>query len=726
MKHLAILLLALSVSAVYGQPYKWKRLSGPNGDRGTIGVFSGPQREIFSITSPFFGYHTPSYYPNYADGLGYSVSNDGGKSWEFKPVVTYPLEEPAYWRLVIGSKGEYYYNLISNRSTDYPYIGLFRSTNKGSNWTQVFSGSGQLTQGTDSSLIYNKNDTIYFSIDHGYSWVSVAKIYTRVIGGFNKYLFFEDYSSNVITRYSLRDNTYTTLASGLQSNSNPTLIASNLLVAYAAPYIIATDGVNGWDTIKTLVDAFPLSSGVLALSKGAHNGIVATVLDHTGYVYALQTFDRGKQWDTVILPRASTQIPTYDITINFSDSEAYYYADETGIYLSTDRGLHWKNIGMPYEDVNDIIVTENNRIFANPTQRFSSGIPFTGVTVSSDGGDSWQRSEGDNIVGPRIGHGPGDKVFAVGLASQSESAYSVWLYDSSLTTFWKKRATLNKIKSDAVIATNRTNDIYISSVDNIYRSDDLGLTWESINPPNTGANIFSLDVNSENIIYFGSAPAMYRSEDRGTTWIKLRPVDDPVRLSYIKTFDKDGVLLGTEGAGLLLSTDKGNNWTRIDGNNFDTVTCIAVNSKGEVAAGTNRGLWTSDVTKQQWTKVTLGNDANLYIGGIDVAKNDDFYVGTYGSSVWMGTRNYNSANFATERSTTLKIFPNPASGNVTISLPNDESKIELYDILGRKISVLNESDDEQLHFNTSHLSSGIYTVCLRGRTNETQKLIVNH
>jgi hypothetical protein len=142
--------------------------------------------------------------------------------------------------------------------------------------------------------------------------------------------------------------------------------------------------------------------------------------------------------------------------------------------------------------------------------------------------------------------------------------------------------------------------------------------------------------------------------------------------------------------------------------------------------GTNRGLWTSDVTKQQWTKVTLGNDANLYIGGIDVAKNDDFYVGTYGSSVWMGTRNYNSANFAFGRSTSLKIFPNPASGNVTISLPSDESKVEVYDILGRRISVLNGSEDGEIDFNASNLSSGIYTISLRGKTNETQKLIVNH
>ena len=73
----------------------------------------------------------------------------------------------------------------------------------------------------------------------------------------------------------------------------------------------------------------------------------------------------------------------------------------------------------------------------------------------------------------------------------------------------------------------------------------------------------------------------------------------------------------------------------------------------------------------------------------------------------------------------LKIFPNPASGNVTISFPYDENtKLDIYDMLGRKISTLNGLD--KINFNTANLANGIYTVALTGVKNGTQKLVVHH
>ena len=225
---------------------------------------------------------------------------------------------------------------------------------------------------------------------------------------------------------------------------------------------------------------------------------------------------------------------------------------------------------------------------------------------------------------------------------------------------------------------------------------------------------------------------MYRSDDHGTTWTKLLPVSDIAKFTYLKTFGTSGVLLGTEGDGLLQSTDKGNSWSRIDGKNFDTVTCIAVTSIGEIAAGTNRGLWVLDSSKRNWSKVQFGHYPDLYIGALDVSKTDDFYVGTYGASIWLGSRHYSTTVRADVPYPVMKISPNPASERMTVDLDvPEESKIslELYDMLGRKVEVVAEgiySGEHKLTLNTSNLSSGIYTVVLSGMQNQIQKVIINH
>ena len=225
---------------------------------------------------------------------------------------------------------------------------------------------------------------------------------------------------------------------------------------------------------------------------------------------------------------------------------------------------------------------------------------------------------------------------------------------------------------------------------------------------------------------------MYRSEDHGNTWTKLIPVREIVELSCIKTFGTTGVLLGTVGKGLYRSDDKGNSWKRFDGNNFDTVTCITIDSKGGIAVGTNRGLWTFDPSKQTWAKVIFGNVTDIYIGGIDVSVNDDFYVGTYGSSVWVGTTHYNSVKYSAIENSIVKLSPNPVSGKVTIdlSLPSEEHiRLELYDILGRRVAVLavgTYAGENQIYFNTANIPNGIYTVVLTGgQQNQSQKLVVD-
>lgn len=58
----------------------------------------------------------------------------------------------------------------------------------------------------------------------------------------------------------------------------------------------------------------------------------------------------------------------------------------------------------------------------------------------------------------------------------------------------------------------------------------------------------------------------------------------------------------------------------------------------------------------------------------------------------------------------ITIVPNPAFGIVTISVPKQQTRIQLYDMLGREIQVHPLGADDILRFNSASLACGIYCV----------------
>jgi photosystem II stability/assembly factor-like uncharacterized protein len=720
MKHLLAFLavFVLFSSDASGQkPYKWRQLKGPNVGSTYHSLTFDESGNIIIV-----------------DSKGYSKSTDNGLSWDYHKILQRSLYESnssiQSGLTVISSTESYFYCSPYYYSEDDDLAGVYRSTNGGNTWEHVLKNYGVIQVFHDNNnalfvITWKPQPLLFKSIDKGTSWIQVSQLDGnpfKIIGSENNFLYLfngynlfrMDYSNFIRQSYDplRKGHTYGNTYAAAQLEKN-FFIASD-----GVSNVFTSDGENEWDSVAVL-------SGPFNFAKGNGDTLYALNQGNDQNVQCYFSPDRGKHWQYFFeLPFRSRTTNA----ISFSNPKRLIFENDSGLYLSLDKGKSWKEIGVPIDSIVSIkLSTDGDKIFALDAPDQSNGYEYYRSTnISTDKGETWNATSPSVAPINGIGKGLNGSIFAIGPDSIRQYVNSIWSYVPNNPLQWKRLSVVELLGKQPLTATDGSKSIYLASGNIILRSDDNAFSWLDVTAPNTGNNISSIDASTDGTVYFGTYPIMYRSDDHGDTWTKLIPTHEIVKLSYIKTFDKDGVLLGTEGAGLLLSTDKGNNWTRIDGNNFDTVTCIAVNSKGEVAAGTNRGLWTSDVTKQQWTKVTLGNDANLYIGGIDVAKNDDFYVGTYGSSVWMGTRNYNSANFAFERSTSLKIFPNPASGNVTISLPSDESKIELYDILGRKISVLNGLGDGQIHFNTGNLSNGIYTISLRGQKNETQKLIVNH
>jgi photosystem II stability/assembly factor-like uncharacterized protein len=695
MKNLCIIffLIFIVTESSAQKPRKWTRLKGPNLGIGAQ-VLWGANGEIISVGN-----------------TGIYISANDGKSWDYSPIVP-ATSNVGQSKLVIASDGNYYFQAGSQYSTPTTDIdfGVYRSTDFGDSWTHVFKNYSiiQLVAGTDNSLILKTYaNGIFRSIDKGNSWIELPKLENAsgiFFGATDKYVYVG--YPGAVSRYSYNDqsteNFSNDLAAGYQYSF--LMVDANHLLAIQDPVIYASDGEHVWTAIDTL-------RGIKSITKSAGNIISATVVSpSSGKTYIAKSTDGGKSWDSaapVIFPSTNNN----NNILFTSDINKILCENYNALFLSADRGQTWHEVGLPYANITMVLVSNDGNIFA-----YNQSLGST--EISMDKGESWQSS-------PIYYIGKGLQNSVLGVYGSEVMAYE--------SGQWKVRSIVDRLNegfssyATPTIISDNSKYIYLTKAMSIYRSDDNAGTWLDMNVPSTGNYIYSIDASADGTVYYGLRQVMYRSEDHGVTWTKLLPVNNLAKLTSIKTFGSDGVLLGTEGDGLLISNDKGNSWTRLDRNNFDTVTCLAINSKGEISAGTTRGLWSCDSLKQHWQKISLGHDDNLYIGGLDVTKDDDFYAGTNGSSVWVGTTHYNSV-YDRDNNSTMNISPNPASAIVNISANSSEdSKLELYDMLGRRLSIIADGNISTVQFSTSTLANGIYTIMLTSsEKRESQKLVVQH
>ena len=336
-------------------------------------------------------------------------------------------------------------------------------------------------------------------------------------------------------------------------------VPSNPNIIYASA---ASGGV--WKSVNAGLNWKPIfddedwaSTGALAVHPtipdivwlGTGEGNVRNSTSIGGGIY--KSVDGGKTWKNMGL-KGTERInrivlhPTNpDIAYAAAMGTLWSKNEERGIFKTTDGGKTWNKI-LFVDNVtgaSDIKMDPNNpnKLYASMWQfqrwpdKFESGGPGSGMYISNDGGESWQK-----------------KTFTDGLP----------------------KGELGRITFD--IAPSQTNTVYAlveAEKSALLRSDDGGDSWRTVNTEHNVADRpfyyseIEVDPNNPDVIY-NIATLIRRSIDGGKTFSIVDKVNccatgNTIHIDnhslWINPADSSHMILGNDG-GIAITQDKGDSW----------------------------------------------------------------------------------------------------------------------------------------------------------------------
>ncbi len=274
---------------------------------------------------------------------------------------------------------------------------------------------------------------------------------------------------------------------------------------------------------------------------------------------------------------------------------------ERGVYRTTDGGKTWENVLFIDEGtgIADLVMDPTNPrkiiaatwTFDRDPDFFNSGGPGSGIWITHDGGDTWERRTAKDGL-------PMGDLGRIGLA----------------------------------IAASKPNVVYAlveAKVNGLYKSTDGGSSWKLVTDKNIGDRPFYyaeiyVDPKNENRI-FDVATYVSRSEDGGRTFQQIANYGNSVHPDHhafwIDNDDPSFILDGNDG-GMNISRDGGDTWhfaanlplAQFYHINYDL--SFPYNIGGGMQdngswVGPSQGLKSGGITDADWQEVYFGDGFDL-------------------------------------------------------------------------------------------------------------------
>lgn len=393
------------------------------------------------------------------------------------------------------------------------------------------------------------------------------------------------------------------------------------------PFWVQTNGPPGGEVIA------------IAYDRGRDICYVASLDD------LYRSMDEGASWTRCYVP-ISIRRP---MSITIGSDGTVLVASDTNLIKSNDGGRHWQLLSLPFmnHELMSVVSYGLQSIYLNT--RSSSGYK---ILHTSDDGLTWTSYLEDTLltlVLPEATQSSGGLFIQRGKFVYRVMSNGIWALITETSTF----SPLFLIQLDSLLWIRQSLE-YCTRDWCIFASDqsfDGGNTWKRLIDSTSQSVFFRMTgaVRSSQGVFistlagviFSKTPRnlLYHAVNAGLPrGERFRNVPDRQAHGIIRT--RSDVVLLADGGGAYRFANASLRWVRSDrGMRNGDVTCLSINSAGDIYATTLYGLFRSGDAGETWT--TLGQDEELLNKRLYAVATDDLgsivtgvgYDGT-DDSVW--------------------------------------------------------------------------------------------
>jgi photosystem II stability/assembly factor-like uncharacterized protein len=679
-------------------------------------------------------------------GAGVLKSTDAGATWTLLTNFAPPLN-PSF---------SYYYinRLVIRPDNHYVFAGMlggiWRTTNGGTNWTQIATGQTSvrcmdlIMDPTNYNIMYTtygnfSRDGIYKTTNGGTNWSKLA-VGLPTSGYYRINLGMAPSKPSII--YAVFDDSATHNTYGIYRTNN---------------------GGNSWSTVTN-----PHHLG----GQGWYNNTVAVHPTDTntvviGGITLYKTTNGGTSWAQVSTTTfGDTHVDQHALVFDKVNVNTLYVGNDGGMYKSGNAGTSYSNIN------NNLSITQFYSGAFDPTETILyGGTQDNGTLKASGAAPTWSTVFGGDGGKTAVDFSTPTTVYTeyVNLCIQkSLNSGAGWArIMTGIPTSGSNQSdgTSDRCSFIAPYAMDPSNSqVLVAGTFKVYRTTNGGGSWTGISSDLTGDGDGSNDVANVNGKAFITAVAIAKTAT-GTIYVGTSgsgTVVSKVQVTtttggswndrtgtlpdlYAKSFAIDPanaahayVTYSGYGAGhVWVTTNTGLTWTNASGNLPDVpVNSIVIdpNNISHLIIGTDLGVFDSPNGGTNWTQRNSGL-ANVSVEELRIGSDAVLFAATHGRGMFktqdpVAVHEQPGAvpnEFSLEQN-----YPNPFNPSTTISFTvGKESLVRLavYDALGRKVATL---VDKELHpgtyasrFNANEFASGVYYYTLSGEgISMTKKMLL--
>lgn len=266
--------------------------------------------------------------------------------------------------------------------------------------------------------------------------------------------------------------------------------------------------------------------------------------------------------------------------------------------------------------------------------------------------------------------------------------------------------------------------LYARENEKMSYTSNLGANWTNANLAPPFCNGFNSFIVHNSIPYATACSNGQLVElTNNQYWIQSGtnglPYTEPFALASC-----DGALfVNMSSNGMYVSFDNGNTWSYANnGLPVNHYLYDFANRGSELYIATPNGIFGTHDFGQNWYSMNQGLK-NLNISSIEI-QGDTLFAGTRGNGIWklgLADLNLGMDEYAKQ---TVKLYPNPATDQITIENSAVNAEYQIIDLCGKKIisGYLNAGNK----INTSELKNGTYLVVVQtDKAISSKKLIIN-